>query len=116
MAGKGGPPGVEVLERADEAMAQQQRVARSLVEVPDPPLPEVDELDVLCADRGPLLSRVDLRPLQATAVIDVDRLPLRELVERHRAGFPVTIAGVLHAAEGQLDLGADGRRVDIDDA
>ena len=44
-------PGVEVLERPDEAVTQKQRVARSLVEVPDPPLPNVDELDVLGGDR-----------------------------------------------------------------
>jgi hypothetical protein len=49
---EGRPPGMEVLQRADEAMTQKQRVARSLVEVPDPPLPDVDELDVLRADRG----------------------------------------------------------------
>jgi len=45
-------PGVEVFEGADETMTQKQRVTRSLVEVPDPPLPDVDELDGLCADRG----------------------------------------------------------------
>jgi hypothetical protein len=44
-------PAVEVLERAQEAVTQKQRVARSLVEVPDPPLPDVDELDVLGGDR-----------------------------------------------------------------
>jgi hypothetical protein len=45
-------PGMEVLERADEPMTEKQRLARSLVEVPDLPLPDVDELDVLRADRG----------------------------------------------------------------
>ena len=45
-------PAVEVLQRTDEAVTQEQRVARSLVEVPDPPLPDVDELDVLGTDRG----------------------------------------------------------------
>ena len=43
---------MEVLERADEPVTQKQRLARSLVEVPDPPLPDVDELDLLRADRG----------------------------------------------------------------
>ena len=46
-----GAPGMEVFERADEAMTQQQRVARSLVEVPDPPLPDIDELNALGGDR-----------------------------------------------------------------
>jgi hypothetical protein len=45
-------PAVEVLQGADEAVTQKQRVARPLVEVPDPPLPDVDVLDVLRADRG----------------------------------------------------------------
>ena len=49
---EGRAPGVEVLERADEPVTQKQRLARSLVEVPDPPLPDVDELDVLRTDRG----------------------------------------------------------------
>ncbi len=59
---------------------------------------------------------VDLGALQAAAVVDVDRLPLGELVEHVAAGLAVAVAGVLGAAEGQLDLGADGRRVDVDDA
>src|SRR5205807_10545011 len=49
---EGRAPGVEVLERADEPVTQKQRLARSLVEVPDPPLSDVDELDVLRTDRG----------------------------------------------------------------
>src|SRR5207245_3341190 len=63
-----------------------------------------------------LFPRIDLRALQPAAVIDVDRFPLREFVESHRAGLAMTVAGVLHAAEGQLDLGTDGWRVDVDDA
>jgi hypothetical protein len=51
MLAEGRGPGVKVLERPDEAVTQKQRVARSLVEVPDPPLPDVDELDVLGGDR-----------------------------------------------------------------
>src|SRR5207302_1391487 len=99
VSGKGRTPGMEVLEGADEAVTQEQRMARSLVEVPDPPLPNVDELDVLGIDRGSLLSRVDLRPLQPAAVIDVDRLPFRELVERDGAGLAMAVARILHAAE-----------------
>jgi hypothetical protein len=52
VAAEGGAPAVKVLQRADEAVTQEQRVARSLVEVPDPPLPDVDELDVLRVDGG----------------------------------------------------------------
>ena len=61
-------------------------------------------------------SRVDLRPLQLPAEVDVDRLPLREHVERGRAGFAVAVAGRLGAAERQVDFGADRRRVDVEDA
>jgi hypothetical protein len=43
---------MEILQRADEPVTQEQWVARSLVEIADPPLPDVDELDVLRADRG----------------------------------------------------------------
>ena len=60
MARKSGPPRMEIFERADEAMTQEQRVARPLIEVPDPPLPDVDELDVLRADRGDRYSPVSI--------------------------------------------------------
>ena len=52
VSGKGRSPGMEILQRADEPVTQEQRVARSLVEVPDPPLPDVDVLDVRRDDRG----------------------------------------------------------------
>src|SRR5207253_8894992 len=50
-------PAMEVLQRAHEAVTEKQRLARSLVEVPDPPLPDVDELDVLRANRADLTLR-----------------------------------------------------------
>src|SRR5215468_10567540 len=54
------------------------------------------------------LELVYLRLLQLAAVIDVDRLPFRENIERrsHRA-FAVAVAGGFGPAEGQVDFGAD---------
>jgi hypothetical protein len=49
MAGKGWSPGMKVFERADEAVRQEQRRARSLVEISDPPAVYVKKLDVLRA-------------------------------------------------------------------
>src|SRR6266705_1567445 len=62
------------------------------------------------------LFRVDLGSLEATRVVDVDRLPVVELLERRRAGFPgVRRTGLLRPAEWQLDLRADRRRVHVRD-
>src|SRR5262245_52543 len=58
---------------------------------------------------------VDLRALELARVVDVDRLPLGEDVERRLAGLAVAVAGVLRAAEGQVNLGADGAGVDVRD-
>src|SRR5439155_10814219 len=93
-------PAMEVLEGADETVTEKQRMAGPFVEVSDPPLPDIDELDVLSGDRGLLFSRVDLRALQAAAVVHVDRLPLGELVERDGAGLAMAVAGVLHTPDG----------------
>src|SRR5438270_3869218 len=60
-------------------------------------------------------SDVDLRALQPAAVVDVDALPLAELVEGDGAGLTVAVAGVLDPTERKLDLGADGGGVDVDD-
>ena len=60
--------------------------------------------------------RVDLRPLQAAAVVHVDRLPLGEDLERGLAGLAVAVAGAAGAAERELDLGADRAGIDVHDA
>ena len=62
-----------------------------------------------------VLLRVDLRALQLARVVDVDRLPLGEDVERRLAGLAVAVAGVLRAAEREVHLGADRARVDVRD-
>src|SRR5262245_37614233 len=59
---------------------------------------------------------VDLGALEAATVIDVNRLPLGEELERTQACLAVAVAGAARAAEGQLDLRADGAGVDVDDA
>ena len=51
---------------------------------------------------------VDLRALQLAAEVHVDRLPLREHVERRDARLAVAVAGRFRAAEGQVDFRADG--------
>ncbi len=62
-----------------------------------------------------LLRVVDLGALQLVGVVDVDRFPGGEEVDGAVA-FAVAVAGVLDAAEGQMDFGADGGRVDVGDA
>src|SRR5438477_4308603 len=58
---------------------------------------------------------VDLRALELARVVDVDRLPLGEDVERRLAGLTVAVARVLRAAEGQVHLGADRPGVHVRD-
>src|SRR5919201_5063042 len=65
---------------------------------------------------GARLDVVDLGPLQAAGVVDVERLPFGEDVERGLAGLAVAVAGVLRAAERQVDLGSDRAGVDVRDA
>src|SRR2546422_934685 len=60
--------------------------------------------------------RIDLRALELAREVHVDGLPLAEGVERGAAGLAMAVPGRLHAAEGKLDLGADGPRVDVYDA
>src|SRR4029078_5386333 len=59
---------------------------------------------------------VDLGPLQPAAEVDVDRLPLGVRVERDVACLAVAVAGLLPAAERQVDLGTRRARVDGDAA
>src|SRR5206468_8760692 len=51
--------------------------------------------------------------LHPSAVVDRHGLPLGELVECLRTGLAVAVARGLHPAERELDLGPDGRRVDV---
>src|SRR4029450_451347 len=56
---------------------------------------------------GGLLGSVDLGALRVAGIVDVDRLPLREHVERGLARLAVAVAGVLRATEREVNLGAD---------
>src|SRR4051794_41968850 len=64
--------------------------------------------------RGVLLI-VDLRPLQLAAVVDVDRLPLREHLERGLPRFAMPVAGLLHPAPRQDRRGAPRSRLHAGD-
>src|SRR5215212_895898 len=66
--------------------------------------------------RAGLFRRVDLGALQLAGVVDVDRLPFREDVERGLTCLAVAVPRVLGAAEGKVYLGADRTRVDVRDA
>src|SRR5512147_2223846 len=57
------------------------------------------------------LLTVDLGLLKLARIVDVDGLPFREGVDHGRTAFAVPVPGLLHAAERQLDLGADRRTV-----
>ena len=59
---------------------------------------------------------VDLRALQPARVVDVDGLHLAELLDATGPRLAEAVARVLGAAEGQRDLGADRRGVDVGDA
>src|SRR6476661_5961910 len=58
---------------------------------------------------------VDLCALEPSREVDVDRLPLGVRVERDMARLAVAVAGLLPAAERQVDLGAGRPGVDVDD-
>src|SRR5581483_1449883 len=59
---------------------------------------------------------IDLRSLQTSRVVDVDRLPLGEDVEGGLPGLAVPVARVLRAAEREMHLGAGRAGVDVRDA
>src|SRR5689334_10270428 len=59
----------------------------------------------LCADQ-----------LLRIRIVDIEGLPFGTVVHGCPARFAMPVAGVFDAAEGQLDLRAAGRKVDIDDA
>ncbi len=54
--------------------------------------------------------------MEPAAEVDVDRLPLREDVERGRASLAVAVARRFCPAEGQVHFGADRRRIHVEDA
>src|SRR5437867_2504260 len=69
----------------------------------------------LMATRYWLLAGVDLRSLQGSGVVDVDRLPLAEDIDPGHARLAVAVAGLLRSAERQMHFRADGRRVHVED-
>src|SRR5688572_15336664 len=73
----------------------------------------------LCRQQGEAracsLFCVYLSALEPPAEIDVDGLPLGKDVERGRSRLAVAVAGALGPAKRQVDLGAYGRGVDVED-
>jgi len=59
---------------------------------------------------------VDLGALELVGVVDVEGFPFGVEIDGGDCGFAVAVAGFLSAAEGQVSFGADGWRVDVDDA
>src|SRR5712671_4525885 len=59
---------------------------------------------------------VDLGALKFVGVVDVEGFPFGVEIDRGDGCFAVAVAGFLGAAEGQVGFGADGWRVDVDDA
>ena len=59
---------------------------------------------------------VDLGALELAGVIDVNGFPFREEIEAGLTGFAMTVASAAHAAERELDLGAGGAVVDVNQA
>lgn len=56
-----------------------------------------------------VLPDIDLRLLQAAAVIDVECLPFGEDVQDRLTPLPMAVAGMFDTAKRQMHLGADGR-------
>src|ERR1700758_1593472 len=63
-----------------------------------------------------LVFAVDLRFLQFIGVVDIDRLPLGVEVNRADAALAVSVASGFGTAEGQMDLRANRRGIDVGDA
>src|SRR5271163_141392 len=59
---------------------------------------------------------IDLRALQTVGVIHVHRLPFGVEIQRGESRFAMAVARVLGAAKREVGFGADGGRVDVDDA
>ncbi len=56
---------------------------------------------------------VDLRSLNYSREIDINRFPFGEDTQGLRAGFAVTVTGMLGAAEWQMCLSPDSWSVDV---
>src|SRR5712692_8738599 len=63
-----------------------------------------------------LFGVVDLGALELVGVVDVEGLPFGVEIDGGDGCLAVAVAGFLGAAERQMCFGADGWRVDIDDA
>ena len=72
-------------------------------------------LPAICCLRTELIV-IDLRALELVGIIDVHRLPLGEEIDRGDGRFAVAVAGLLRAAEGQVGLCANRRRVYVDNS
>src|SRR5258708_33399479 len=59
---------------------------------------------------------VNLGALELVGIVDVNRLPFREEIDGGNGGFAVAVASLLRASEGQVGLGADRRRVHVDNS
>src|SRR5260370_3950139 len=59
---------------------------------------------------------IDLCALELVGIVDVNRLPFREEIDGGNGGFAVAVASLLRASEGQVGLGADRRRVHVDNS
>src|SRR5512134_97769 len=107
MSGIGGGCGVELTRGREGAQWGGERGAGA-GERATPPrslLPAPRSLPVV----------VDLRPLQRAAVVGVADLGLRVELVHLPPALAVAVAGLLDAAEGEVRLRADGRRVDVGD-
>ena len=63
-----------------------------------------------------LLVVVDLSALQLVGIIDVHGLPLSEEIDRSDSCFAVPVTGLFGAAEGQVSLRTNGRRIYVDNS
>src|SRR5437868_737939 len=72
-----------------------------------------------CKDQHPYthtaLLRINLGALEFAAEVDVEAFPFGEDVE-DVAAFPVAVSGLADSAEREVDFGADGGCVDVDDS
>ena len=118
------PAGVGVADPTDVGAAERapQRARRAIR------LAVVDQIGLERAIHGTYAARGVVRPrprphsavsicarCSLPGVVDVDRLPLGEDVERRLARLAVAVAGLLGAAEREVHLGAGRAGVDVGD-